>query len=81
MPRGHFPRIGSRNLLALALATALGAGTLSVASTIGALLLDWSRSLDPDTGSLLRPALVILTGIFAMLAAWLRRRHASRRKP
>lgn len=81
MPRGAFPRIGSRNLLAFALATLLGAGTLSVASTVGALLLEWTRSLDPDTGSLLRPALVVLASVFLGLGVLLRRRRSSRRKP
>lgn len=81
LPRGAFPRIGSRNVLALAIATLLGAGTLSIASTIGALLLDWTRGLDPDTGSLLRPALVVLAGVFLGLGVLLRRRRAGRRKP
>lgn len=80
LPRGVFPRIGSRNLLALALATLLGAGTLSIASTVGALLLDWTRSLDPDTGSLLRPALVVLAGGFLGLGVLLRRWRTRRRK-
>lgn len=81
LPRGAFPRIGSRSLLAFALATLLGAGTLSIASTAGALLLEWTRSLDPDTGSLLRPVLVVLAGVFLGLGVLLRRRRSSRRKP
>ncbi|MBS0371847.1 MAG: hypothetical protein JSS57_21910 [Proteobacteria bacterium] len=80
LPRGAFPRIGSRNLIALALATLLGAGTLSVASTVGAFLLDWTRGLDPDTGSLLRPALVVLAGVFLGLGVLLRRSRTGRRK-
>lgn len=81
LPRGAFPRIGSRNVLALAIATILGAATLSIASTVGAALLEWTRSLDPDTGSLLRPALVVLAGVFLGLGVWLRRLRVSRRKP
>lgn len=81
LPRGAFPRIGSRNLLALALAILLGAGTLSIAATVGRLLLDWTRDLDPDTSSLLRPALIVLAGVFLGLGMLLRRRQARRRKP